>query len=203
MFFVMTRRQPRYTLILTLCPDTTLFRSNPEAPTFSNTIEAMDYSGRLLSKTLAVFFNLESAETNDSLQKIAEEISPLLSEHNDKVSMNEKLFDRVKTVYNNRESENLTPEQTRLLTNYYKDFVRSGALLSEDKKEQLKAINKEIGLLTLKYSQNVLAENDSFELIIEDEADLTGLPESVKAAAAEEAKNRGKRSEERRVGKEC
>ena len=166
--------------------------NNQEAPTFSNTIEAMDYSGRLLSKTLAVFFNLESAETNDSLQKIAEEISPLLSEHNDKVSMNEKLFDRVKTVYNNRESENLTPEQTRLLTNYYKDFVRSGALLSADKKEQLKAINKEIGLLTLKYSQNVLAENNSFELVVENEADLAGLPESVKAAAAEEAKGRGK-----------
>lgn len=168
--------------------------NNQEAPTFSNTIEAMDYSGRLLSKTLAVFFNLESAETNDSLQKIAEEISPLLSEHNDKVSMNEKLFERVKTVYNNRESENLTPEQTRLLTNYYKDFVRSGALLPEDKKEQLKAINKEIGLLTLKYSQNVLAENNSFELVIENETDLTGLPESVKAAAAEEAKGRGKES---------
>lgn len=166
--------------------------NNQEAPTFSNTIEAMDYSGRLLSKTLAVFFNLESAETNDSLQKIAEEISPLLSEHNDKVSMNEKLFDRVKTVYNNRESENLTPEQTRLLTNYYKDFVRSGALLPADKKEQLKAINKEIGLLTLKYSQNVLAENNSFELVIENESDLAGLPESVKAAAAEEAKGRGK-----------
>lgn len=166
--------------------------NNQEAPTFSNTIEAMDYSGRLLSKTLAVFFNLESAETNDSLQKIAEEISPLLSEHNDKVSMNEKLFDRVKTVYNNRESENLTPEQTRLLTNYYKDFVRSGALLPADKKEQLKAINKEIGLLTLKYSQNVLAENNSFELVIENESDLAGLPESVKAAAAEEAKSRGK-----------
>lgn len=167
--------------------------NNQEAPTFSNTIEAMDYSGRLLSKTLAVFFNLESAETNDSLQKIAEEISPLLSEHNDKVSMNEKLFDRIKTVYNNRESENLTPEQTRLLTNYYKDFVRSGALLSADKKEQLKAINKEIGLLTLKYSQNVLAENNSFELVVENEADLAGLPESVKAAAAaEEAKGRGK-----------
>ena len=166
--------------------------NNQEAPTFSNTIEAMDYSGRLLSKTLAVFFNLESAETNDSLQKIAEEISPLLSEHNDKVSMNEKLFDRVKTVYNNRESENLTPEQTRLLTNYYKDFVRSGALLSADKKEQLKAINKEIGLLTLKYSQNVLAENNSFELVVENEADLAGLPESVKAAAAEEAKGRGR-----------
>lgn len=166
--------------------------NNQEAPTFSNTIEAMDYSGRLLSKTLAVFFNLESAETNDSLQKIAEEISPLLSEHNDKVSMNEKLFDRVKTVYNNRESENLTPEQTRLLSNYYKDFVRSGALLSADKKEQLKAINKEIGLLTLKYSQNVLAENNSFELVVENEADLAGLPESVKAAAAEEAKGRGK-----------
>lgn len=166
--------------------------NNQEAPTFSNTIEAMDYSGRLLSKTLAVFFNLESAETNDSLQKIAEEISPLLSEHNDKVSMNEKLFDRVKTVYNNRESENLTPEQTRLLSNYYKDFVRSGALLPEDKKEQLKAINKEIGLLTLKYSQNVLAENNSFEVVVENEADLAGLPESVKAAAAEEAKGRGK-----------
>ena len=166
--------------------------NNQEAPTFSNTIEAMDYSGRLLSKTLAVFFNLESAETNDSLQKIAEEISPLLSEHNDKVSMNEKLFERVKTVYNNRESENLTPEQTRLLSNYYKDFVRSGALLPEDKKEQLKAINKEIGLLTLKYSQNVLAENNSFEVVVENEADLAGLPESVKAAAAEEAKGRGK-----------
>lgn len=166
--------------------------NNQETPSFSNTIEAMDYSGGLLSKTIAVFFNLESAETNDSLQKIAEDISPLLSEHNDKISMNEKLFDRVKTVYNNRESENLTPEQTRLLTNYYKDFVRSGALLPADKKEQLKAINKEIGLLTLKYSQNVLAENNSFELVVENESDLAGLPESVKAAAAEEAKGRSK-----------
>lgn len=157
--------------------------SNPDAPTFANTIEPLDFSGTLLAKVYGVFGNLTAAETNDSLQAIAKEMSPLLSEHDDNISLNETLFTRIKTVYDNRDAENLTTEQRRLLEKYYKDFVRSGALLDPAKKEELKTINKELSMLDLRFSDNVLAETNNFKLVIDNKNDLAGLPEWAIAAA--------------------
>lgn len=157
--------------------------SNPDAPTFGNTIEPLDFSGTLLAKVYGVFGNLTAAETNDSLQAIAKEMSPLLSEHDDNISLNEALFTRIKTVYDNRDAENLTTEQRRLLEKYYKDFVRSGALLDPAKKEELKTINKELSMLDLRFSDNVLAETNNFKLVIDNKNDLAGLPEWAIAAA--------------------
>lgn len=162
--------------------------NNSEAATFENTIAALDYSGDLLKKVSSVFFNLYSAETNEEMGKIAEEVSPLLSEHNDNLYLNEKLFERVKTLYNNRTQLGLTGEQNRLLENYYKDFVRSGAALKENDKAKLREINKELSLAELTFGNNVLDETNSYKKIIENEADLAGLPESVRQAAAETAK---------------
>lgn len=160
------------------------------APTFKNTIEPLEYSGKLLSKVSNVFFNITSAETNDSLQTLAKDIMPMLSEHDDNMYLNEKLFQRVKTIYENQGSENLTPEQKRVLDNYYKNFVRSGALLSAEQKEEMKEINKELSVLTLQFEENVLAEKNNFALVIEKEEDLAGLPADIISAAAEDAKSR-------------
>lgn len=165
---------------------------NPEAPTFANTIAALDLSGNLLSQVELVFFNVAEAASNDTLRQIAEEVSPLLSAHSDNMLLNEALFARIKTVYDNRENEELDGAQLRLLEKYYEDFVRAGALLPAEQKEQLRAINSELSTLGIQYSNNVLAENNAFELIIEDEADLAGLPAGVVAAAAEEAAAAGK-----------
>ena len=148
-------------------------------PTFKNTIEALDFSGALLRKVSGVFYNLTDAETNDSLQNIAKEISPLLSEHDDNIYMNDQLFQRVKTIYDNQDTENLTPEQKRVLDLYYKNFVRSGALLDAEKKEQLKQINKDLALLQLEFDENVLAETNNYALIIDRKEDLSGLPQGV------------------------
>lgn len=166
--------------------------SNPENPTFENTIEALDNSGALLSKTELVFFNLTQAETNDALQRIAKEISPLLTEHSDNIYLNDSLFARIKYIHDQKDNETLTEEQSRLLDKYYRNFVRSGALLSPENKEKLKEINKELNLLSLHFGDNLLAETNAFELIIDNEADLAGLPDGVKNAAAEEATHRGK-----------
>ncbi len=160
------------------------------APTFKNTIEPLEYSGKLLSKVSNVFFNITSAETNDSLQTLAKDIMPMLSEHDDNMYLNEKLFQRVKTIHKNQSSENLTPEQKRVLDNYYKNFVRSGALLSAEQKEEMKEINKELSVLTLQFEENVLAEKNNFALVIENEEDLAGLPADIISAAAEDAKSR-------------
>ena len=160
---------------------------NPEAPTFANTIAALDLSGDLLNRIELVFFNVVEAASNDTLRQIAEEVSPLLSAHSDNMLLNDALFARIKEVYDNRENENLDKAQMRLLEKYYKDFVRAGALLSTEQKEQLRAINSELSTLGIQYSNNVLAENNAFELVIENEADLAGLPDGVIAAAAEEA----------------
>ncbi|MGL5636412.1 MAG: M3 family metallopeptidase [Bacteroidales bacterium] len=160
-------------------------------PTFKNTIDALDYSGALLEKVSGVFYNLTDAETNDSLQSIAKEISPLLSEHDDNMYMNEKLFQRVKAIYDNQDKENLSPEQKRVLDLYYKSFVRSGALLDAEKKEQLKQINKDLALLQLQFDENVLAETNDYALIIDKREDLSGLPQGVIDAAAETAKAKG------------
>lgn len=166
--------------------------SNPDAPTFENTIAALDQTGKLLTKVNLVFDNLTSAETNDALQRIAKEVSPLLSEHQDNMFLNETLFTRIKQVYENREKEQLTTEQLNVLDKYYRNFVRSGALLSATDKEKLKEINKELSMLSIKFGDNVLAENNEFELVIDNESDLVGLPEGVKTAAAETATSKGK-----------
>ncbi|MDI3520669.1 MAG: peptidyl-dipeptidase Dcp [Anaerophaga sp.] len=166
--------------------------NNSEAPTFENTILPFDQSGKLLYKISRVFFNLRSADTNDSIQAIAREVSPMLSEHSDNIMMNMKLFERVKSVYENLESSDLDDSQKRVVTKYYEDFVRNGALLKGDDQKRLKEINTRLSTLTLEFGENLLAEtNENFELIIEDEADLAGLPEGVREAAAEAATEAG------------
>lgn len=160
---------------------------NPEAPTFANTIAALDLSGRMLNDVSLVFFSVLEAESNDTLQQIAEEASVMLSSHSDDMLMNEALFERIKQVYDNKDKESLDVEQQSLLERYYKDFVRAGALLTDEQKALLRDINSEMATLGLQYGNNVLAENNAFELVIEDEADLAGLPEGAITAAAEAA----------------
>jgi len=163
-----------------------------EAPTFDNTISALDFSGELLKKVSSVFFNLYSCNTNEGMEKIATEITPILSDHNDNIYLNEKLFARVKTLYNNREKLRLTAEQTRLLEKYHRNFIRSGADLNAEQKSKLRVINKELGLAQLAFGKNVLDETNSYKKVIDKESDLAGLPESVRQAAAEAAKENGK-----------
>ena len=165
--------------------------NNPEAPTFENTIVAMEKSGQLLQKVQAVFINLREANTNDSMQRIAEQVAPLLSAHEDGINLNEKLFQRIKTVYDNKEKENLNTEQREVLNKYYKDFVRGGANLSAEDKEKLKKINNELSLLAIKFGNNLLKETNNYRLVIYNEKDLSVLPAGVVAAAAETAKEAG------------
>jgi len=169
--------------------------NSKDAPTFDNTIAAIDFSGELLKKVSTVFFNLYSCDTNSSLDKIAKDMSPVLSEHNDNIYLNEKLFARVQKLYDNRAKLGLTPEQTRLLEKYHRNFVRSGAVLNPAQKAKLREINKELALAELAFGQNVLDETNSYQKVVDNEADLAGLPESVRQAAAEtakEAKQEGK-----------
>ena len=163
--------------------------NNPIQPTFENTIEALDFSGDILDRISSIFFNLNSAETSDEMQKIAQEVSPLLSEFGNDIRLNPELFARVKTVYEQREKLNLNPEQTTLLDKKYKSFSRNGANLSEDKKNQLREIDKELSRLSLQFGENVLAETHAFELHITDENDLAGLPEGTREAAHSLAKS--------------
>ncbi len=165
--------------------------NNEEAPTFENTIEAMESSDALLTKVGNVFFNLLSANTNDELQGIAKEVSPLLSKHRDDILLNQKLFERVKAVYSQKDKLSLSVEQNKLLEKYYKDFIRGGANLNEENKERLRKINQELSLLSLQFGENVLKETNAFELVIENKEDLAGLPEAVITTAAEVAKERG------------
>ena len=158
-----------------------------EAPTFENTIVALDRCGMLLDRVVGVFFNVLEADGNDEMNEIAEKVSPMLSELSDGIILNEALFARVKAVYDQRESLDLTPEQMRLLTETYKSFADNGANLPADKKERLKQINQELGLLSLQFGNNVVAETNAYQYFVKDEAELKGLPESAKAAAAEEA----------------
>ncbi|ABQ03465.1 M3 family metallopeptidase [Flavobacterium johnsoniae] len=166
--------------------------NNPDVPTFENTIVAMDYSGDILDRLSSIFFNLNSAETNDEMQKIAQEVSPLLSEFGNDIRLNADLFARVKAVYDQKESLNLNPEQTTLLDKKYKSFSRNGANLPEDKKNQLREIDKELSKLSLQFGENVLAETNNFELHLTDEKDLSGLPEGTIEAARLLAKNQEK-----------
>ena len=166
--------------------------NNPEAPTFENTVVAMDFAGDTLDRLSSIFFNLNSAETNDEMQKIAQEVSPLLSEFGNDITLNAALFAKIKTVYEQKESLDLTPEQTTLLDKKYKSFSRNGANLPEDKKDQLREIDKELSMLSLQFGENVLAETNAFELHITNISDLAGLPEGTIEAARLLAKEKEK-----------
>ncbi|MBR3950761.1 MAG: M3 family metallopeptidase [Bacteroidaceae bacterium] len=166
--------------------------NNPESPTFENTILALDLSGMLLRNVELTFFSFTEAMSNDTLRDIAAEVTPMLTAHGDDIMLNEALFDRIKAVYDNRANENLDRAQERLLEKYYNSFVRSGALLSAEDKDALRNINSELSSLSLSFGNNVLAENNGFELLITDEADLAGLPAGSIAAAKEEAATQGK-----------
>ena len=157
--------------------------NNKEQPSFKNTIEALDFSGEELDRISSLFFNLNSAETNDTIQKIAQEVSPLLTEFQNDIMLNEDLFERVKAVYNQMEDLNLTSEQRTLLDKKYKSFSRNGANLSASKKLKLREIDKQLSQLKLKFGENVLAETNKFEMLITDENDLLGLPDGAKEAA--------------------
>lgn len=167
--------------------------NDPQDPTFENTIVALENAGSVLGNVSRVFFNLNSAHTNDSIQAIAKDMAPVLSAHGDEISLNEKLFARVKKVYDGRTDLALDGEDTKLLEETYKSFVRSGANLSESDKEKLKKINAELSVLTNDFGQNLLAETNAYELVVEKEEDLAGLPEALKQAAADVATEKGKK----------
>ncbi len=166
--------------------------SNSEDPTFKNTVEALENTGDLLDRATSIFFNLNSAETNDEIQKIAQEVSPMLTEFSNDMLLNEALFERIKTVYNQKDTLNLSDEQQMLLDKKYKAFSRNGANLSEEKKTQLRKIDADLSKLKLTFGENVLAETNRFELHITNEKDLSGLPEGVIEAAAQTAEEKGK-----------
>ncbi len=166
-------------------------RDNADAPTFENTVVAMEESGKLLNRVGDVFFNLNSAETSDEMQAIAREIAPRLSALNDDIYLDPKLFARVKSVYDKRDKLKLSTEQRRLLEESYKAFVRGGANLADAEKEEFRGINERLSVLSLKFGENILAEENRFELVIDNPADLSGLPAKDVEAAAEEAKTRG------------
>lgn len=161
--------------------------NNPDAPTFENTIEAMEFSGDLLSRTNIVFSNLNGANTNDELQSIAREMAPELSKHNDNINLNEDLFARVKSIWDQKDQLNLNPEQYKLLEKRYKSFVRSGANLNEADKEKMRAINSKLSSLSLQFGQNLLAETNAYQLVIDNQDDLSGLPYGQIEAAASDA----------------
>lgn len=163
---------------------------NPDAPTFENVIEAIAYSGEQLDVVSNIFFNLNSAETSDELQQIAQEVSPILTEYSSKISQNEALFNKIKKVYDEKEKYNLNEEQEMLLNETYKGFVRSGALLNEEDKEKLKKISMDLSVKSLQFGQNVLASTNSYFKHITDKEQLAGIPEAIIDQYAEEAKER-------------
>ena len=178
--------------------------TNKEKPTFQNTVEALEYSNTLLSKISEVFYNQTSANTNKELQEIAKNLSPLMSKHTDDIMLNSKLFERIKSVYDNRNTLtqnvkendkekqiNLNLEQKKLVEEIYKDFVRSGANVTAENKEALRTINKELGLLSLQFGENTLKGDNNWKHFISDEKELAGVPPSVVEAMALEAKNAG------------
>lgn len=160
-------------------------------PDFENTIVALDQSGQLLRRVSAVFYGLNSANTSDEMQALSKELSPLLSKHSDDISLNPRLFERVKQVYDNKEKFNLDKEQTKLLEETYQDFVRGGANLDSAKQAKLRQLNSEIAMLQLTFGQNMLKETNAFQLVIDKKEDLAGLPESLIANAAAAAKAAG------------
>ena len=166
--------------------------SNKDEPTFKNTIEALEFSGMQLDRVTSIFFNLNSAETSENLQKIAQEISPLLSEFGNDITLNKALFERVKAVYNNKSKFNLSEEQEMLLNKKYKSFTRNGANLNAEDQKKLREIDNELSKLKLKFGENVLAETNNFQLHITDLEKLKGLPESILNDAKELAKSQNK-----------
>jgi peptidyl-dipeptidase Dcp len=166
--------------------------SNDATPTFENTLEALQFGGEKLDRMASIFFNLNSAETNDEIQKIAQEVSPMLSEFSNDVKLNEKLFKRVKKIYDGKNALNLTTEQDILLSNSYKSFVRNGANLNEKDKTELRKIDTELSTLKLTFGEHVLAETNAFELHLTDENDLKGLPKNTIEAAQLAAKEKNK-----------
>ena len=165
--------------------------NNPEAPTFANTVEALTYAGEAMTRVSNIFFNLNEACTNEEMQNLAEEISPLLTEFSMSIMLNPVLFERVKTVYDSRESLDLTPEQAKLLEESYKQFVQSGANLSDEDKAAYAKIQEELSIATLQFGKNVLSATNAYTLHITDEADLAGLPQYVREMGAEDAAARG------------
>jgi peptidyl-dipeptidase Dcp len=161
-------------------------------PTFENTIEALDQSGKLLGRISAIFFNLNSAETNDEIQKLAREISPLLTSHGNDILLDPILFDRIAQVFNQREELNLSPEQLTLVEKTYKSFARNGAKLTEAEAEKLREIDQELAQTSLKFGENVLEETNRFVHFESEESALEGLPEGIKEAAAQLAEEKGK-----------
>jgi Zn-dependent oligopeptidase len=164
--------------------------NNPETATFENTIEALEFSGNALDRLSSIFFNLNSAETSDEMQKIAQEITPLLTEFGNDITLNEDLFKRIKVVYEQKESLNLSTEQKMLLDKKFKSFSRNGALLSEEKKSKLREIDSELAKLKLTYGENILAETNNYQLHITNSTDLKGLPEGAIEAAKALAKSK-------------
>jgi len=166
-------------------------KNNPKPATFENTIVAMDRAGEDLTRVQRVFYGLLSARTDDELNEIAKTVSPMLTKHADEILLDAKLFARIKAVYDGREAAKLAGEELRLVEEYYKDFTRGGAELGADDKTTLKAINEELSLLTLGFGQNVLKDTNRFQMVLDDAADLAGLPPRVVAAAAKSAKEAG------------
>ena len=164
---------------------------NPEAPTFANTVLPYERSGELLQRTVVVFDNLLSAETSDEMQELAKTIMPLLSEHGNNISLNEKLFARIKAVYERKDQENLNAEQKRLLEDAYEGFVRNGANLQGEEKEKYRELSRELSLLTLQFGENNLKETNDYQLHLTDRTQLEGLPDSAVEAAAETAREKG------------
>ena len=166
---------------------------NSDKATFDNTIVALDFSGKKLDRITSIFFNLNAAETDDELQRIAQEVSPLLSEFSNDITLNDYLFKRVKSVFDDKKNLDLTPEQEMLLNKRYKSFARNGANLNETGKTELRKIDAQLSKLSLKFGENVLAETNAFEMHLTKEIEVAGLPESVKEAAHQLAKEKEKK----------
>ena len=165
--------------------------NNPDAPDFPNTIEALEFAGRTLNRVSGIFYNILEADTNDELQRIAEEVSPLMTEYEMYVSLNDKLFERVKSVYAGKDSLGLEPDQRRLLENTYRSFARNGANLSEEDKAVYSKYVEELSLLSLQFGKNVLASTNAYKLYLTDSSDLAGLPDYVRELGAMTAGERG------------
>ena len=165
--------------------------NNPEAPTFENTIVALDYAGNLLDRVVTVFFTLNSAETSDEMQELAQKLSPILTEHSNNISLDERLFARVKAVYENTDMSTLTIEQQRLLQKSFDSFARNGANLSDEDKAKYRELTTELSKATLAFGQNMLKSTNAYSLNITDSTRLAGMPESALEAAAQTAKEKG------------
>lgn len=165
--------------------------NDPQPPTFENTLAAYDHAGLFLSRVRSVFNSLQEADTNEELQELGRVTAPILAAHSDNIGLNEKLFLRIRSVYDRRAGLKLDKEQLFLLENTYRRFVRGGALLKEKDKARLRELNRDLSILTVKFGDNVLAETNAFKLVISDKADLAGLPPSVTARSAQAAKEAG------------